>query len=224
MPEYVFECPCGSIKHLVFKSLPPESKRNSSTCDECGKAMTRNIGAEGFYATGGTNFDSQKTAAMAMRKADQGGRPIPVYQDVNGRTQEVKSVRDIDKWAKNNNLGKPRMVEWANPKTGEKTWVPQRTIMHADPVTGEPLDKGSVIRESTQMVALNRKFSIPTVDKQTQYRIDPRTGVTIKQEPKPLRHSKHCMCVGCCMSDTDEAGYKGGMVMDSQQRFHPKEE
>lgn len=220
MPEYVFECPCGSIKHLVFKSLPPESKRNSSTCDECGKAMTRNIGAEGFYATGGTNFEVQKVGNFAMPKVDQGGRQVPVFKDANGQVQEVRNSRDIDKWMKSNQSGTPRMVSWRNQVTGESSMVPQRTIMHADPVTGEPMDKGSVIRESAKLVPLNKNFTIPSVDKQTQYRIDPRTGVTVKPESKPFKHSKHCMCVNCCMSDTDEAGYSSGGV--DKKVFMPK--
>jgi hypothetical protein len=211
MPEYVFECKCGSIKHLLFKSVPSESRRNSSVCDECGGVMERNYGKEGFYATGGTNFEIQKVGSFAMTKVDQGGRKVPVFKDANGRVHEVRNSSDIRNWQKNNQSGSPRMVEWRNPKTGEKTWVPQRTIMHADPVTGEPMDKGSVIRESAKLVQLNNNWSPPTYDKQTQYRIDPKTLATVKPESKPFRHSKHCMCVGCCMGDDNDAGYRGGV-------------
>lgn len=212
MPIYSFKCPtCETTKEVLFKSLPPEKKQRESPCDNCDGVMVRDHSAEPIHVVGGTNFEVQKAGSFAMKKFDQGGRPAPAFKDANGQVHEVRNSRDMDKWMKSNQLGKPRMVEWYNAKTGTRTMVPQRTIMHADPVTGEPLDKGSVIREAAKLVPLNREFTIPSVDKQTGVRIDPRSGVTVKPESKPFRHSKHCMCMSCCMGNDDDSGYKGGV-------------
>lgn len=184
--------------------------------------MVRDFTKENFAVIGGTSFEVQKAGNFAMEKIDQGGRMVPVYKDANGKPHEVRNSRDLDKWQnRNNQLGQPRMVSWTNRITGETTMVPQRTIMHADPVTGEPMDKGSVVRESTKLVQLNNKFEIPRVDKQTQYRIDPRKGVTVKPESKPFKHSKHCMCISCCMGDDNDVGYKGGV---DSSKFMPSKE
>lgn len=213
MPEYVFVCACGSIKHLFFKSIPPTAKQQSAKCDECDADMTRDYAANTFYAVGGTNFEVQKTANFAMEKTDQGGRQVPVYKDANGKTQEVRNSKDIEKWMKSNQSGSPRMTEWTNTKTGEKSWVPQRTVMKAGP-DGMPLDAGIIIKESAKLVPLNHEYRIPSVDRKTGYRIDPVRGVAVHAPSKPYKHSRHCMCVKCCMSEVDEPGYGGGVSAD----------
>ena len=212
MPIYSYRCErCDLSKEVLWKSLPSEAKQKASVCEDCGGKMPRQY--DSFEVVGGTNFEVQKAANFAMEKVDQGGRKVPVYKDANGRVHEVRNSKDLDRWQnKDNQLGTPRMIKWYNPLTGETTMVPQRTIMHADPTTGEPMDKGSVVRESVKLIPLSKQFTIPTVDKQTGQRIDPRRGVTVKPETRNLRHSKHCMCVACCMMEKDDGGtYKGGV-------------
>lgn len=157
MPTYAFKCSCGSAKEVYFQTLPSEAKQKHATCDACDGRMDRDIASEGFYAQGGTNFDVQKSAAFAMNKVDTGGQLTPVFRDENGKIHEVKSSKDVDRWTKDNQLGVPRMVEWTNRITGKKSYVPQRTVMKADPVTGEPADAGEVIRSSERMVPLDSK-------------------------------------------------------------------
>lgn len=86
------------------------------------------------------------------------GRPI--YRDMNGRVKEVRTAKDVDSFTQNlgqNPFAKPRMVEFVNPVTGRKTWEPDRVGgLHPNPVTGEPIEKGQIIRERQQLVPLGR--------------------------------------------------------------------
>lgn len=161
MPTYAFHCSCGSKAEIFFKSLPSEEKQKHAPCQECGRKMYRDHAQEEFFAVGGTNFDVQKAAMMAVPKEDQGGRLVPVYTDANGKKQEIRNSKDIDNWTVSNRLGTPQMVPWKNRITGETRYVPKRTIMKADPTTGEPADAGAVIREPAKLVPLPNHLDIP---------------------------------------------------------------
>lgn len=211
VPIYSFKCPaCETTKEVLFKTLPSHEKQTKSPCDNCDGVMVRDHGAEPIHVVGGTSFEVQKAANFAMKKVDVGGRQAPAFKDANGKVHEVRNSGDIEKWMKSNQSGKPRMVEWTNSKTGEKSWVPQRTVMRAGP-DGMPLDAGVIIKESAKLIPLNKEYRIPSVDRKTGYRIDPVKGVVVQAPSKPLKHSRHCMCIKCCMSAEDEPGYGGGV-------------
>lgn len=161
MPTYEYRCDaCDLTKELFFKSLPSEKLQRQAACDSCGNSIPR-IPSE-FAAVGGTNFDVQKAAMIAVPKEDQGGRPVPVYTDQNGKRQEIRNSRDIDNWTVSNQLGRPRMVQHYNPVTGQKSWVPQRTVMKTDRKTGELLDVGAAVREPAKLVPLPDNFDMPS--------------------------------------------------------------
>jgi len=183
MPTYRFACSCGSVKEVFFKSLPSPEKQVRSVCEECGKAMGRDYANEGFAVNGGTNFSIAGEMGKQLTSAVVGGREAPVFRDNNGQVHEIRGVSDVARWTKDNQLGRPRMVEWRNPVTGAKSWVAKRTVMQADPVTGEVQDRGTVVRGSEPMVELG-PVVIPSEDTAgrpmvngVKRPIDPRTPV-----------------------------------------------
>ncbi len=188
--------------------------------------MGRDHAQEPMAVVGGTNFAVAKVGAMAMQKIDVGGRPTPAFKDENGKINEVRNSRDIEKWMTSNQLGRPRMVEWQNPKTGEKSLVPQRTRMVADPKTGEPMDVGTVVRESEKLIPLDKKeFVMPKENRKTGTRFNQQgvaMDINTRQKKTPGRnHGKYCTCVPCSMSDPDASGggtggLDGGFFMPSK--------
>ena len=173
--------------------------------------MTRDYANEGFAVAGGTNFEIAKVGAMAMQKVDVGGRPTPAFKDENGKIHEVRNSRDIEKWMTSNQLGRPRMVEWVNPKTGEKSLTPQRSRMVADPKTGEPMDVGTVIREPERIVPLDKKdFVLPKENRKTGTRFNEKgvaTDINTRTKLQPGRkHGKYCSCIPCSMSEPEKPG------------------
>jgi predicted nucleic acid-binding Zn ribbon protein len=212
IPTYVFRCECGWGVEKHFKMLPSSAKQESTLCEECGKSAQRDIGAEGFYAVGGTNFEVQKAASFAMRKADVGGQLAPVFTDNNGQVHEVRNSRDIDVWRYNNGLGKPRMVEWRNRITGEKSYVPQRTVMKAGP-DGMPLDAGKVIRESEKLIPLDSHFEMPS-ESRTGRKLE--NGVLPKERKLVSKYidpetGKRPTIDDLMTDDGNAAGYGGGV-------------
>lgn len=185
MPTYQFKCGCGAVKAVLFRTLPPEAKQRSSVCEECGGAMERDFANEGFYAVGGTNFEVAAAAAFGAGHVDPTSG-IPRFKDENGRVNEIRSSRDLDKWRTSNQLGKPRMVEWTNPVTGKTYHVPQRTIMKADPETGEPVDAGAVIRTSERLVPLDGpdEFTPPSESRTGRPIVN---GVLKNQDPSEVK-------------------------------------
>jgi hypothetical protein len=155
MPTYRFACACGYRTEKVYKALPSEAKQKSCACDECGKAMERALGDEGFYANGGQKGTVEAELGSEIMR-DASGRPY--FTDANGRRQEVRSVRDVDNWVVD---GVPRMTKWRNPVTGRTEIVPMRTHMVANPETGEVDDclSGSVVRQKERVVPLGRAGS-----------------------------------------------------------------
>lgn len=175
MPLYGYKCEDHGEFDQFFKTLPSEAKQKSYPCPDCDKPSVRLLGQ--FYTTGTQHGGMEDAASMSMDLVDVGGRKRPAFRDNNGRLHEVKTSKDIDNWRRNNMLGRPRMVEWTNQKTGEKSWVPQRTKMVADPETGEQMDVGSIIKDSEPLIPLDNNFSMPSESK-TGIPIDQKTGVS----------------------------------------------
>jgi len=151
--QYEYECPtCGTFE-LFFKTLPAEFLQRSAKCPACAETSERIVSP--FFVNGTQKSGIEKAGAFAMNKADIGGRARPVYTDNDGRTHEVTTSRDVDRWMKNNQLGSPKMTSWKNPVTGQSSMVPQRSVMKADPISGEPLDLGHVMRESERLIPLD---------------------------------------------------------------------
>jgi hypothetical protein len=133
----------------------------------------------------------EEAAAFAMKKVNVGGRMRPAYMDENGQVHEVKTSTDLDRWMGNNQLGKPKMVEWRNPMTGEKSWVPKRTRMVADPTSGEVLEAFPIEKESAKLVPLDPgSFEMPR-ETPSGIPIDPATGVAKVKDFKSVgvRHN-----------------------------------
>lgn len=179
MPLYEYQCEEHGQYEQFFKSLPSEAKQKSIPCPDCDKPGIRLLSS---FLTGGTQSTSiETTMGRNALTIDVGGRPMPAFKDENGQLHEVRRSEDIERWKRSNQNGKPRMVEWHNPKTGEKSWVPQRVRMMADPISGEPMDAPTV-KESVKMVELDH-FDMPT-ETRTGIPIDPKTGtpkVTVAQ-------------------------------------------
>lgn len=175
MPTYDYKCPEHGEFDIFYKSLPSEKKQKEAPCPDCDAPSQRLLYR--FYTNGTQNGGMEDAAAISMETVDVGGRLRPAFRDNNGRLHEVKTSKDIDNWRVNNQVGRPRMTEWRNPKTGEKSWVPMRTKMQADPISGEPLDIGAIIKESEPLVPLDNNFSIPT-ETTSGIPIDPSTGVS----------------------------------------------
>lgn len=175
MPLYGYKCEEHGEFDQFFKTLPSEAKQKSYPCPDCDKPSIRLLGS--FYTTGTQHGGMEDAAALSMDVVDVGGRMRPAFRDNNGRLHEVKSSKDIDNWRRNNQLGRPRMVEWTNQKTGEKSWVPKRTKMVADPETGEQMDVGSIVKDSEPLIPLDNTFTMPSESK-TGIPIDSRTGVS----------------------------------------------
>ncbi len=186
MPCYDYKCPEHGEFDIFFKSLPSEKKQKEAPCPDCDAPSPRLLGR--FFTTGTQHGGMEEAAGLSMDVVDIGGRQRPAFRDNNGRLHEVKSSKDIDMWRRNNQLGRPRMVEWTNQKTGEKSWVPMRTKMHADPDTGEQMDVGSIIKDSEPIVPLDNSFDMPS-ESRTGVPIDQKTGVSkaIGRDPV-LRH------------------------------------
>lgn len=157
MPLYEYTCAaCGMFEHF-FKSLPSEAKQKSMPCPDCDLPGQRLL--SGFMVNGTQHGGMEEVAGFANRNVDIGGRMRPVFTDNNGKTHEIKSSKDIDRWRSDNRLGPPRMVEWTNQQTGAKSWVPQRIKMVAGP-DGEPLD-APVVREQGKVVPLDNHYEPP---------------------------------------------------------------
>jgi len=169
MPTYAYKCGCEFEFETFYKSLPSERLQKGAPCPNCNGTATRDVSKDTFYAVGGQQGGIERDMAFAMRK-DQDGRPI--FTDVNGKTREVRNSKDVDFWAKNNALGRPRLMEYKNPITGERGWTPIRTGgLHLDPQTGEPMDKGSIVRDSEQLVPLGGDAPQPS---------ESRSGIPMK--------------------------------------------
>lgn len=175
MPCYDYKCPCGNEFDIFYKSLPSDKKQKEAPCPECDQPAQRLLGR--FYTTGTQNGGMEDAAAVSMDVVDVGGRMRPAFRDNNGKLHEVKTSKDIDNWRRNNQLGRPRMVEWTNRKTGEKSWVPQRTRMEADPETGDQMDVGAIVKDSEALIPLDNDFNMPAESK-TGVPIDARSGVS----------------------------------------------
>ncbi len=186
MPTYSFRCACGSVKDVFFKSLPSEAKQRSASCDACDGKMERNYENEGFFAVGGTNFAVANAAAVACKTGSNGS---PVYRDNNGKLHEIRNSGDIDNWRVDNALGKPRLVPWKNQITGETQMVPQRAVMQADPVTGEPLETSPIInREPTKLIPLDSHGQEYTPPSSSKTGLPMKDGV-LKIKPEDMTHS-----------------------------------
>lgn len=163
MPLYEYVCnECGNFEHF-FKSLPSEAKQTSMPCPDCDKPGKRLLST---FLTGNTQSSGiEKAMGNNALTIDVGGRPMPAFRDANGNLHEVRRMEDIKFWKKSNQNGFPRMVEWTNRKTGEKSMVPMRQHMEADPATGEPLEpllgNNPIIKESVEMVEIPT-FEMPT--------------------------------------------------------------
>lgn len=186
MPCYDYRCAEHGEFDIFYKSLPSEKKQQEAPCPDCDAPSPRLLGR--FYTTGTQHGGMEDAAAISMDVVDIGGRKRPAFRDNNGKLHEVKTSKDIDNWRRNNMLGRPRMVEWTNKKTGEKSWVPQRTKMVADPDTGEQMDVGSIVKDSEPLVPLDNNFSMPS-ESRTGVPIDSKTGVSKGRGIDPtLRH------------------------------------
>lgn len=154
MPSYRYVCSCGWRVEKFFRTLPSEDKQIATPCEECGQTARRSFGDEGFFAVGGQHGGVEKAVGMAAQ-TDASGRPV--FRDENGKVHEIRSSRDVDSFQKHNALGLPRMVEWRNPVTGEKTWTQQRTRMVSDPVTGEvdEAKSGAIVRGPERLTPLD---------------------------------------------------------------------
>lgn len=183
MPLYGYRCAEHGDFDQFFKSLPSEAKQKSFPCPDCDQPAQRLLGQ--FYTTGTQHGGMEDAAAMSMDLVDVGGRKRPAFRDNNGRLHEVKTSKDIDNWRRNNMLGRPRMVEWTNQKTGEKSWVPQRTEMVADPETGEQMDVGSIVKDSEPLIPLDNTFNMPS-ESRTGVPIDSKTGVSKARGVDPI--------------------------------------
>lgn len=175
MPCYDYKCPEHGEFDIFFKSLPSEKKQKEAPCPDCDAPSPRMLSR--FYTNGTQHGGMEDAAAISMDVVDVGGRMRPAFRDNNGRLHEVKTSKDIDNWRGNNQLGRPRMVEWTNQKTGEKSWVPQRTKMQADPETGEQMDVGAIVKESEPLIPLDNNFSMPAQSR-TGVPMDSKTGVS----------------------------------------------
>lgn len=148
MPTYEFECSTHGRFPIFFKAIPSERKQKEGLCPDCDLVSPRIPSA--FAVTGGALPAMEKITGSST---DESGRPY--FKDVNGRVQEIRSSKDIDKWCSTNALGAPRMVEYRNPKTGVKSWEALREGgIKSHPQTGEPLD-GPVVRSSERLVPLD---------------------------------------------------------------------
>lgn len=172
MPLYEYGCPkCENNFEIFYKSLPSEKKQQEAPCPDCDTVGKRLISP--FLTSNTSSSGIEKAMGNNAMTVNVGGRPMPAYQDANGQVHEFKSISDVKHWQKSNQYGKPRMVEWTNPKTGERSLVPQRIRMIADPISGEPLDMPTV-KESVKMVEVD-SFTMPT-ETRTGIPIDPKTG------------------------------------------------
>lgn len=183
MPTYPYRCEEHGEFEIFFKSLPSEKLQKGHPCGECGKTATRLLA--GFYQGGTQHSGMEQEVGLATSQTDIGGRMRPIYKDNNGQVHEIKSASDIDHWMKDNALGKPRMVSWRNPLTGKVDMVPQRTVMEPDPVTGEPLDKGVVLRESERIVPLGRRDA--PMPGQSKTGRPMKDGVLVDRDPSKLK-------------------------------------
>lgn len=171
MPLYEYGCPkCENNFEIFYKSLPSEKKQQEAPCPDCDTVGKRLVSP---FLTGGTQSGGiEKAMGNNALTIDVGGRKVPAYQDANGKLHEVKNVRDMDRWQVSNQLGKARMVQWKNQKTGETTWEPQRVRMIAGP-DGMPLDLPTV-KESVDLVPIDH-FEMPSETK-SGIPLDPKTG------------------------------------------------
>lgn len=168
---------------MFFKTLPSEKIQRGYPCPSCGKEAERGI--ESFMTVGTQHGGQEVAASFAMPQADIGGRMRPIRVDNNGQVHEVKTSKDIDAWMRDNQLGNPRMTEWKNPMTGRTSMVPMRTRMIADPVSGEPLDVGAVVRQSEKMIPLDKKEPpMPSFSKTGRPMKD---GVLTETDPRKIK-------------------------------------
>lgn len=174
MPLYEYSCSeHGQFEHF-FKLLPSEAKQKSMPCPDCDAPGTRLL--SNFSINGTQSGEMEKAASFGAGKVDVGGRMRPAFTDNNGQTHEIKTSKDIDRWMGDNRLGPPRMVEWVNPKTGQRSMVPQRVVMKADPISGEPMD-APVLREREKLIPLdNHAFTMPSETPDGR-KVDPATGI-----------------------------------------------
>lgn len=219
MPIYAYECPEHGEFEQLFKTLEAaEKKKDGCPCPDC-DAPSKRLPVPSSFSTAGTQHsDMQKAVGTQARSVDVGGRMVPAYRDENGRLHEIKDSGDIKRWTRSNQLGPPRMVEWTNPITHVKSWVPQRQRMVAGP-DGEVLETldNPILRESEDLIDLGpgSDYVIPAASK-TGAPIDPKTGVS------PARNGNHVkiglydpvtqrpMTLGDCWGGgATEAGYGG---------------
>lgn len=173
MPLYEYTCPeHGQFEHF-FKLLPSEAKQKSMPCPDCDQPGTRLLSN---FMVNGTQSGGIEKDAGTLTTVDVGGRMRPAFTDNNGQVHEVKTSKDLERYMADNRLGPPRMVEWVNPKTGQRSMVPQRVVMKADPISGEPMD-APVVREREKLVPLDaHAFSMPSETPDGR-KIDPATGI-----------------------------------------------
>lgn len=171
MPIYEYfckQCDCN-FEHL-YKTLPSEKKQKEAACPDCDQIGQRVLSQ---FSAGNTQSSGiEKAMGNNALTIDVGGRPMPAFKDANGKLHEVRRMEDIARWQVSNQLGKSRMVEWTNPKTGEKSWEPQRVKMIAGP-DGMPLDLPT-IKESVPLVPIDH-FEMPSETK-SGIPLDPKTG------------------------------------------------
>lgn len=174
MPVYEYACPgCGTFE-VLYKSLPSEKKQNEAPCPDCDQMGTRLL--SNFAVNGTQQGGIEKDAAFGMTSVDVGGRMRPAFRDNNGQIHEAKTSRDVDRWMKDNKLGVPRMVEWVNPKTGQRSMVTQRVTMKADPISGEPMD-APIVRESERLIPLDKDHFVMPTEMPDGRKVDPTTGI-----------------------------------------------
>lgn len=126
MPTYAYICRwCGWECLEFYKSLPADPNAPIK-CRGCAEHdADRNFAKDAGASVLVGNAKSEGLDKVAGLAHKLGGKAY--YHDQNGKKQEVRTVRDVDKWANGNNtLGRPRMFERLNRFTGQKEWVPIR--------------------------------------------------------------------------------------------------
>lgn len=163
MPTYCFACACGNAFETHSQTVPKREVVDAE-CIECGKRAPRDREREireGDVAP--LNASSSKDMAETMAIAGRREAGKLVYTNANGRSQEVRTASDVEKWMKGDNqLGPPRRREVVNPYTGKKEWAVERKGgIRFDPVTKEQVDTGPIVREAARLVPLTGEPKIP---------------------------------------------------------------
>ena len=157
MPTYAYVCRyCGWESYEFYKSLP-EDPNAPIDCRSCSKRADRNFvkdaGASVFLGNSSSSSGLQDLTGLSH--GNKSGKAY--FTDNNGNKQEVRTVRDVDRWTKDNQLGKPRLRQVRDPETGKMSWEPMKT------------KAGVIIRESERLIPLGKEN--PRLSK-TRYGLD----------------------------------------------------